>query len=110
TAALYRDTRKNTPISVQNLHTRGMALFALAAVCWATDFFLCEYVDGRSQTSVLPFNPQLHAFWHCFASVGFYMIIQYNLYAIHIQQGFLPRLKHWMYFVPVVHVDMPKVE
>ena len=56
---------------------RGALFYASAITCWLTDMLLCEYVNPHYSSSVLPINPQLHAWWHLFISCGlYYMALQ----------------------------------
>ena len=51
---------------------RGALFYISAIICWLIDMFLCEYVNPMYSTSVLPFNPQLHSWWHFFISCALY--------------------------------------
>lgn len=53
---------------------RGAFFYGIAVTCWLTDMLLCEWVNPVHGTSVLPYNPQLHAWWHVFISCGLYYI------------------------------------
>jgi dihydroceramidase len=50
----------------------GSLFYGLAIGCWLVDMFLCEFLNPVYSSSVLPLNPQLHAWWHVFISVGLY--------------------------------------
>ncbi|KAJ1896350.1 alkaline ceramidase ydc1 [Kickxella alabastrina] len=60
---------------VAGLFARGAKCYAVAAAFWLVDTNLCSYVNGQ-EGSVLPFNVQLHAWWHVLASLGLvYLVI-----------------------------------
>lgn len=50
----------------------GSLFYGLAIGCWLLDMLFCEYMNPVYSSSVLPLNPQLHAWWHVFISVGLY--------------------------------------
>ena len=50
----------------------GSFFYGLAIGCWLFDMLLCEFVNPAYSSSVLPLNPQLHAWWHVFISIGLY--------------------------------------
>jgi dihydroceramidase len=54
------------------LFERGALFYFSSFMCWLADMFLCEYINPHYSTSYLPFNPQLHAWWHIFISIGLY--------------------------------------
>ncbi len=44
------------------------ALYAIiGAICWLVDRVMCGFIN-----SLLPFNPQLHSFWHIFTAIAIY--------------------------------------
>ena len=47
---------------------RGSCIFIVGYFCWLADYFLCP------QFAQLGGNPQFHAWWHIFASIGLYDI------------------------------------
>ncbi|KAJ1917370.1 hypothetical protein H4219_003237 [Mycoemilia scoparia] len=56
---------------------KGIALYTISVTCWLIDTNLCHLVNGKvggSQT-VLPINPQLHAWWHVIISFGLYYLV-----------------------------------
>ncbi|KAJ2516704.1 hypothetical protein H4217_004416 [Coemansia sp. RSA 1939] len=55
---------------VGDLFSSGIKLYLAAGAVWLTDTNLCQYINGRDSTSILPFNLQLHAWWHVLASLG----------------------------------------
>jgi len=54
----------------RRLFRLGMASYLVAIVLWAIDIGACPLVSNR-----LPFNPQLHAWWHVLVSFGFYALL-----------------------------------
>ncbi|KAJ1979818.1 hypothetical protein H4R33_005630 [Dimargaris cristalligena] len=76
---VYRQRRARFPEGTA-LVQRGLALFVLAGACWATDTYLCQYVNGRAPQSWLPFNPQLHAWWHVLVSLAFFHLCTFLIY------------------------------
>ncbi|KAJ1678724.1 hypothetical protein EV182_003472 [Spiromyces aspiralis] len=56
------------------LFHRGVVLYIIAVICWLIDTNLCPFVNG-TENSILPINPQLHAWWHIVVSAGLYYLI-----------------------------------
>lgn len=56
--------------AVQRLYRRGFGCYGLGILCWATDLLFCE-----TMRTMLPRNPQLHAWWHVFVSGGLYLLL-----------------------------------
>lgn len=81
---------------VRRLFRWGMAAYLVAIVLWSIDIGACPLLSAW-----LPFNPQLHAWWHVLVSFGFYALL---LVAAHVRlerlgrapaiewHGALPRL------------------
>jgi hypothetical protein len=70
---LYRShkaTKKDHEINL--VFEFGMVFYLLSIVCWFTDMFACEFVNPHYPEALLTINPQLHAFWHLFISMGLY--------------------------------------
>jgi dihydroceramidase len=74
--------RAGTP-AVQRLFRLGMASYLAAIVLWFSDMSACPLLSGQ-----LPFNPELHAWWHVLVSFGFYALL---LVAGHIRLARLGR-------------------
>ena len=72
--------RKNKIDPSLLLFERGAFFYISSFVCWLSDMFLCEYINPHYETSFLPFNPQLHAWWHVFISIGLYCMGTLTLY------------------------------
>ncbi|KAJ1719499.1 hypothetical protein LPJ53_005748 [Coemansia erecta] len=70
-----RDLEDAAMRHVACLFGRGFKLYLLAALVWLVDTNLCPYVNGDAGTSVLPFNVQLHAWWHVLASLGLVYLV-----------------------------------
>ena len=61
------------------------ALYAvIGAICWLVDRVMCGFIN-----SLLPFNPQLHSFWHIFTAIAIY----YGYFAMATLQTFGVNLK-----------------
>jgi Ceramidase len=43
---------------------RGFMAYFAAFGCWFMDMLFCEYLNPAYSQSVLPVNPQFHAWWH----------------------------------------------
>lgn len=59
----------------RRLFRLGMASYLIAIVSWSIDIGACPLVSGR-----LPFNPELHAWWHVLVSFGFYALLLVTAY------------------------------
>ncbi|KAJ1837025.1 hypothetical protein LPJ73_007532 [Coemansia sp. RSA 2703] len=70
-----RDLEDSGMRHVAALFARGLKLYLLAATVWLIDTNLCTYVNGDAPASVLPFNVQLHAWWHVLASLGLVYLV-----------------------------------
>ena len=66
---IYRQTQYHTRW-IMYLIVAYLSTLFLAAVCWIIDQQLCERMN-----SVNGYNPQLHAWWHIFITVNFYMSV-----------------------------------
>ncbi|KAJ1956244.1 alkaline ceramidase ydc1, partial [Linderina pennispora] len=64
-----RDLERADMPEISRLFFHGLKWYALAGTVWLIDTNLCQYINGHDSTSVLPFNMQLHAWWHVFASL-----------------------------------------
>ncbi|KAJ2778398.1 alkaline ceramidase ydc1 [Coemansia javaensis] len=60
---------------VARLFFAGAKWYLAAGAVWLIDTNLCPYINGRDATSVLPFNMQLHAWWHIMASLGLVYLV-----------------------------------
>jgi dihydroceramidase len=57
----------------------GMGSYLLGLLVWQTDLRQCEFMALRVP-QIIGFNPQLHAWWHVFVSLGFYCLIVFAAY------------------------------
>jgi dihydroceramidase len=82
----------------------GSFFYVLAIGCWLFDMFLCEFVNPAYSSSVLPLNPQLHAWWHVFISIGlYYMALLLLLDRMEYLNGFdSTEIKYAYYCIPFV--------
>jgi hypothetical protein len=80
------------------------SLFLLAFVCWILDRVACEEITGFGLEH-FGFYPQLHALWHVFIGLTFWLIVAMFL-AMQAwkEQGIDMVLKKGTYFV----VDVPE--
>ncbi len=91
---------------------RGITCYCLAVTCWLTDMLLCEFVNPEYPSSVLPFNPQLHAWWHTFISIGLYNFVVFLLgeraHVLAKERGnglVKVRVVYWMGIVPRIVME-----
>ncbi|KAJ2559189.1 hypothetical protein EV175_000451 [Coemansia sp. RSA 1933] len=70
-----KDLENANMTNVADLFATGIKIYLSAAVVWLIDTNMCEYINGRNSTSILPFNVQLHAWWHVLASLGLVHIV-----------------------------------
>ncbi|PVU96771.1 hypothetical protein BB561_000974 [Smittium simulii] len=66
--------KKLSDPAISRLYVTGLKYYLAGVFIWLTDTFLCKFINNTASslhnTSILPFYPQLHAFWHFFASLG----------------------------------------
>ena len=81
TVMLYRSlkAREGSTTAVK-IFERGLVYYFSAFVCWLIDMLACEYVNPHYASSLFPVNPQFHAWWHIFISLGVYNIALFMLY------------------------------
>ena len=63
------------------LFEQGITMYLSAIACWITEMFFCEYINPDYRNTVLPFNPQLHSWWHILVSMGLYNMALLTLFA-----------------------------
>jgi len=84
---------------MKSLFKQAFHEFIFAILCWVLDNSCCNFL----QSSMLPFYPQLHAFWHLFTCTGLYKLI---LILAYIEQPFYQRiryeLKYHLHVLPVL--------
>ncbi|KAM3582444.1 hypothetical protein VKS41_005088 [Umbelopsis sp. WA50703] len=89
--------KKDQIPGLEALFKRGISIYALAVACWMTDLHCCNWLSS------LPVNPQLHAFWHIFASSGlFYLCTIVYVDRLH-QEGKSPHVSFNHNWLPVVN-------
>ncbi|KAJ2485864.1 hypothetical protein IWW37_005811 [Coemansia sp. RSA 2050] len=69
-----RDLENAQMRHVAKLFSSGIKWYLMAAIVWLTDTNLCTYINGQDK-SILPFNLQLHAWWHVMASLGLVYLV-----------------------------------
>ncbi|CAG8737336.1 3403_t:CDS:2 [Cetraspora pellucida] len=88
--------------AVKHLFERGIMIYALGVIVWLVDMHFCDYVNSP----FLPFNPQLHAFWHIFASTGLYFLVTLILYNWYYENGTKCKIEYrYGGIVPVIVKD-----
>jgi dihydroceramidase len=85
---------------VRRLFRLGMASYLVAIVLWCIDIGLCPLL------SRLPFNPELHAWWHVLVSFGFYSLLLVTAHDRLTRLGRAPAL-HWQGGIPRLRADVP---
>jgi dihydroceramidase len=69
---VYRIYRASKERALRALYVFGMLAYAAAMLCWIVDFKACDAMRGLVVHGIP--NPQLHAFWHVFVSIGLYLL------------------------------------
>ena len=73
---------------MKSLFKQAFHEFIFAILCWVLDNSCCNFLQS---STMLPFYPQLHAFWHLFTCTGLYKLI---LILAYIEQPFYQRIKY----------------
>lgn len=94
--SIYRSKKTKIP-GLDTLFKRGISIYALAVVCWMIDLHFCDWL------SALPVNPQLHAFWHIFASSGLFHLCSIVYVDRLEQEGKAPYISYNYSWIPVVN-------
>ncbi|KAJ3271313.1 Alkaline ceramidase 3 [Terramyces sp. JEL0728] len=84
---------------------RGCIYLGLAILCWVLDFTACRYLNPSYSTSLLPFNPQLHSFWHLLVSLSLYYMAIFGLYdrmQSKLSSGYYPSVKYLVNIFPYI--------
>ncbi|KAJ2716706.1 hypothetical protein H4R19_000480 [Coemansia spiralis] len=81
----------------------GVKLYLAAGIVWLTDTNLCQYINGRDSTSVLPFNLQLHAWWHVMASLGLVYLVVMTMAHYCMLKGIPFKLRYILGVFPYIH-------
>ncbi|KAJ1648288.1 hypothetical protein LPJ64_000444 [Coemansia asiatica] len=88
---------------VAKLFARGAKLYLAAGLVWLIDTNLCSYVNGSSAQSVLPFNVQLHAWWHVLASLGLVYLVVLMMGHYCLLKGIPFKLKYVFFVFPYIN-------
>jgi dihydroceramidase len=91
---VYLLQRRTAP-AARRLFRLGMASYLVAIVLWFIDISACPWL-----THALPFNPELHAWWHVLVSFGFYALLVVAAYVRLERLGRAPSI-HWHGVIPV---------
>ena len=76
----------------QRLFRLGFMFYASALVCWLLDINFCVWLDEVLPSKGIP-NPQLHAFWHIFVSLGLVFItLHCARWRISVTTGAMPEI------------------
>ncbi|KAK6525801.1 Alkaline ceramidase 3 [Arthrobotrys megalospora] len=81
--AVFKSLQQRHMKDVGTLHRRGLWFYVTAIAIWSTDLNFCDFVSNIPiiypwfgaeglQWMETTFNPQGHAWWHLFVSIGFY--------------------------------------
>ncbi|KAJ1986921.1 hypothetical protein GGI25_006031 [Coemansia spiralis] len=100
-----RDLENSNMSHVAQLFPAGVKLYILAAVVWLTDTNLCTYINGRNESSIMPFNVQLHAWWHVLASFGLVYLVVLFMGHYCLLKGIPFKLKYIYGVFPYVYTN-----
>ena len=104
---VYRAQRGYHGNQAKLLFQRGLFLYMFAFVFWLSDMVGCEYVNPwYTATSILPINPQFHAWWHIVVSLGLYSLAIYTLYH-RMQTSFSarqPKIVYMLGLIPYIEI------
>ncbi|KAK9719740.1 hypothetical protein K7432_004618 [Basidiobolus ranarum] len=109
TLNIYLKKRKGAA-AIKWLFEAGIAFYLVAVIIWSTDYSFCKYLNGHVATilgnsTVLPFNPQFHAFWHILVSTGLYYLSLLILVDRQETLGHKAKLHYLFHLVPYVSWD-----
>lgn len=78
----------------------GFIAYLTGVAVWSIDLFFCPSLQN-------PFNPQLHAWWHVFVSIGLYCmaVVLLVLEAEHQKKA---QSVEWRYLLPLVRLKDAK--
>ncbi|KAJ2327487.1 hypothetical protein H4S02_001329 [Coemansia sp. RSA 2611] len=82
----------------------GIKVYASAALVWLIDTNLCSYVNGSAE-SVLPFNMQLHAWWHVLASLGLVYLVVLLMGHYCLLKGIPFKMRYVAGVFPYIHAE-----
>ena len=74
----------------------GMAAYLVAIALWSIDVNACGLLSRA-----LPFNPELHAFWHLLVSFGFYALLLVTAHVRLTRLGHAPVIE-WRAKIPLL--------
>ncbi|PIA18661.1 alkaline phytoceramidase [Coemansia reversa NRRL 1564] len=99
-----RDLEKSQMGHVGALFSAGIKWYLAAAIVWLTDTNLCSYINGLD-SSILPFNMQLHAWWHVLASLGLVYLVVLLMGHYCLLKGIAFKLRYILGVFPHIHAE-----
>ena len=111
TFMLYRKLKAKEGSSLAiKIYERGLIYYFGAFACWLADMIACEFVNPHYATAVLPVNPQFHAWWHIFISLGVYNIGLFLLFLRYktTLKSRKPRIRQIFYVIDYITVEEPE--
>jgi dihydroceramidase len=93
----FAEKSKNPESEALNIFQRSVVLFIAAITSWSVDLVACDYINPN-RSSILPINPQLHAWWHILMSLGVYHMVIFNI----VLQEKVGKVYYRMKIFPVV--------
>ncbi|KAJ2077300.1 hypothetical protein H4R24_005211 [Coemansia sp. RSA 988] len=99
-----RDLEASQMGHVAALFSAGIKWYLAAAVIWLTDTNLCSYINGLD-SSILPFNMQLHAWWHVLASLGLVYLVVLLMGHYCLLKGIAFKLRFILGVFPYIHAE-----
>ncbi|KAJ3301177.1 Alkaline ceramidase 3 [Kappamyces sp. JEL0829] len=103
---IYRSHKGQRKLDSNRLFESGLAIYMFAFVFWLSDMVGCEYINPSYPTSVLPINPQFHAWWHFTVSAGLYTLAIYTLNH-RMQTSFSnrqPKIAYFLNLIPFIQI------
>ena len=88
--------QRRAAAQVRRLFRWGMASYVVAILLWFVDVSACPVISRG-----LPFNPELHAWWHVLVSFGFYALLLVAAYVRLDRLGRAPAIQ-WLGIIPTL--------
>ncbi|KAJ1962710.1 alkaline ceramidase ydc1 [Dipsacomyces acuminosporus] len=90
---------------VAKLYSKGIKWAILAGTLWMIDTNLCTYVNGKDAASILPFNLQLHAWWHALVSLGLVYLVVLLMCHYCLAKGIPFKFRFVMWIFPYIYTS-----